>query len=297
MWYSSSSGSAARTSNRSLRISASNNYDTNFQIVQVNSESAPLVIESDIAEIELFIRIKDFKGSVEHKSNAPNCSYFDNNVDSNISIQVNLIPKIDNLKGDELIFGNDFSYPIKDYLPYGTSAALKIFQKYVDQSVEADLYAEKPYLYGKALSSFNLINDDEAVYTPNNLIVEDSFNGLGLTSTERQKYYQAPENLKQFTFKQNALYKFDFFSGLLSLKNSNFNISLPGGFEINLSNYLNENFNSVRYVLKRKVSDSLSVEEGEPILVINFEIVEGSEGDDTEGGAQDETNTSEEEVE
>ncbi|CCH44226.1 hypothetical protein BN7_3785 [Wickerhamomyces ciferrii] len=285
---------------KALKITASSQYeDPNPQIVPVNSES-PITINSPSGKIQLYLRIKDFKGSIDHDViSSKDSPYFKFNQDANISIQLSFTPNQD-ISGDGLLFGNDFSYPIKDYLPYGTSTGLNLFKKYVDPSVDGDLYLEKPYLYGKALSSFNVINDkvpdkdSPNVFIEENL-VNDEFTTrkliIPVESSDRQKIFHQVKNQEDFIFEKDHTYNFDFFSGLLSLKNSQFNIKLPGGFEINLSNYLNENFNSVRYVLKKGTSGELGTEFGEPLLVINFELVPTPDEKDDEDSKTDEKET------
>lgn len=44
---------------------------------------------------------------------------------------------------------------MRDRLPPGTNYALKLVKWMIDPGIEGDLYAEKPYLYGAALSSWN----------------------------------------------------------------------------------------------------------------------------------------------
>lgn len=278
-------GSKEEKPKHSLKISASTSYDEGFKIVPVNSET-PITFNSQIGDVQLLLRIKDFVGSKDHDQNLPSSvEYFKHNPDSNISIQLSFTPKEDGITGDKLLFGNDFDYPIKDFLPYGTSTGLNLFKKYVDPSVYGDLYAEKPYLYGKALSSFNVINDKKTIDPEDKqgfFIKEDLENDeassqkllIPVESADRQRFFQDIKNLEGFVFKKGHTYNFDFFSGLVSLKNSDFNIKLPGGFEINLSKYLNEKFSSVRYVLKKGSSSELGVEFGEPILVIKFELEE-----------------------
>lgn len=279
------SGSNDAKPKHALKISASTSYDGEFKLVPVNSEK-PLSFHSEIGVIQLLLRVKDFYGSKDHdKSSSKDSEYFKSNPNSNISIQISFTPNQDGITGDKLLFGNDFEYPIKDYLPYGTSTGLKVFKNYVDPSVDGDLFAEKPYLYGKALSSFNVINDKldpiseegEDQFIKEDLVNDEPTSDkllIPVESSDRQKFFQDIKNLEGFEFKKGHTYTFDFFSGLVSLKNSNFNIKLPGGFEVNLSNYLNEKFNSVRYVLKKGTSAELGVEFGEPILIINFELVD-----------------------
>lgn len=315
-----------------LLITASSSYtDTSPQTVPVNSET-PVSVSSPSAEIKVVIRIKDFVGTEHHSScnggeakksgHLKTSPYFTERPDANISIQLSITPKLD-FSGEELLFGNDFGYPIKKFLPYGTSTGLKLFKRYVDPSVEGDLYAEEPFIYGKALSSFNAIsvanpatddskevgssaskNDSEYQSSGKadgteakdiekkckifSLVSEDlklakmenSKLEIPAKASQRQKFFQDRGAQKAFTFEKGVQYNLDFFSGLVSLQNSEFHIDLPGGYSVNLSKYLNDKFKRVRYVLKRDAESfkSTGVEFGEPLLVINFELVPTKEG-------------------
>lgn len=56
-----------------------------------------------------------------------------------------------------MVWGNDFEHPIRDKLPPGFNAAMKIVRYFIDPGLDGDVYADKPYLYGPALSSFNAL--------------------------------------------------------------------------------------------------------------------------------------------
>jgi hypothetical protein len=55
------------------------------------------------------------------------------------------------------VFGNDFDHPIRDRLPPGFSTAFRIVKWVVDPGLDGDVYADKPYLYGPAASSLNVL--------------------------------------------------------------------------------------------------------------------------------------------
>ena len=61
------------------------------------------------------------------------------------------------ISGDSLIFGNDFDNPIRDRLPPGFNTALRIVKWMIDPGIYGDAYADKPHLYGPALSSLNCL--------------------------------------------------------------------------------------------------------------------------------------------
>jgi hypothetical protein len=57
---------------------------------------------------------------------------------------------------DEVVFGNVFSKPIRDHLPYGTSAALKVV-RYIDPSLEQDVYADEPWAWSPLIATMNVV--------------------------------------------------------------------------------------------------------------------------------------------
>jgi hypothetical protein len=262
-----------------LTISASDSYDSTPQIVPVNGER-PINLSSKSSDIQLCVRIRGFLGSSKHQEQLKNSSYFQFQDKRNISIQLSLTPK-ETFTGDKLLFGNDFGRSIREFLPYGTDTGLRLFKWYVDPSVDGDLYADEPYLYGKALSSFNVINDKLGTLeeTGCETITEDLQNIeatsdkmlIPTESRNRQVFFQSKENLVKFEFLKGHTYQLDFFSGLISLEDSNFRIKLPG-FQINLTSYLNDKFNCVRYVLKLGSDEGVGVQQGEPLLVLTFKL-------------------------
>jgi hypothetical protein len=70
------------------------------------------------------------------------------------SIAFNFTPQT-NIPGDDLVFGNDFEHPIRDKLPPGFNTAFRIVKWAIDPGLEADVYADEPWLYGRFLSSID----------------------------------------------------------------------------------------------------------------------------------------------
>ncbi|KAI5923999.1 hypothetical protein F4810DRAFT_666945 [Camillea tinctor] len=62
------------------------------------------------------------------------------------------------ISGHDLQFGNDFDHPIRDRLPPGFGYAMNIVKWWIDPGLEGDAYADRPHLYGPALSSFNVVH-------------------------------------------------------------------------------------------------------------------------------------------
>jgi len=147
------------------------------------------------------------------------------------------------------VFGNDFESPIKDSLPPGFGAALKIVRWAIDPGLEGDVYAEKPYLYGPALSSINIMRvgekggskhsgketkkalkgedagiqeeqaEHDAVITEGadseeaKKIRHDA--GVPDDGAKRMKYFLNVDHRKHFTFEKGREYRFDFFNPYL----------------------------------------------------------------------------------
>lgn len=50
------------------------------------------------------------------------------------------------VSADELVFGNIFEKPIRDSLPYGTSAALKAMH-FIDPALQHDVWSDRPWAW------------------------------------------------------------------------------------------------------------------------------------------------------
>ncbi len=86
------------------------------------------------------------------------------------------------IRGDELVFGNDFDVPIRDRLPPGFGKAFKLVRWVIDPGLEGDPYADKPYLYGPALSSVNLFRVGERAASLREYRARGSGGGGGTTA-------------------------------------------------------------------------------------------------------------------
>ncbi|KAI5950994.1 hypothetical protein KGF54_004068 [Candida jiufengensis] len=282
------------TTIKRLFIKASNNYDSDFQIVPVNTNE-PLEIKSDIGVFKLLINIKKFDGSQPHLSNSLynqedktylNGDKIDFNTNSNkedgpepnLRINIEFIPKED-IKGGDLIFGNDFTYSIKDYVPTTLlSTGLKLFNWFINDTVKGDIYSSKPFLYGLALNSFSYIGIDkkpkEVVDTkakPMNYKenISDEIENGPTNSTERKKFFNTAEKCNQFTFKTNKKYDFQFDTDFLKLSDSKYLVSIPR-FDIDVSKYANDTLNNVNWVIKKNGYDGVG--SGTLGLIINFAL-------------------------
>ncbi|KAL9025005.1 MAG: hypothetical protein Q9196_006093, partial [Gyalolechia fulgens] len=234
-------------------------------------------------------------------------SYFSKppHTDDQYSIAFSFVPKR-TIPGKSLVFGNDFEHPIRDRIPPGFSAAFRILKWAIDPGLEGDVYADKPYLYGNALSSINVLSvgpklgdngldsfigveagqDEEP-------ITEGGFEGgqelrenlnIPENAAARQKWFLGGhDRLENWQWEQGRVYKADFFNPYLDF--NEFALKLPG-FSLKVLGYFGgEDY--LRYVLKDK-------ETGEILFVVVFtllpkEQVEGEEAKSSRPSIPDET--------
>lgn len=248
-----------------LRVTAGPTYDElTHREVPVN-QSEPLRIQSDVADIELNVRIQNYQGlPLSSPSTSP---YFlrephaYNQDQYSIAFRFTPISPPATTKGSSTIgnapdglgingldlqFGNDFDRPIRDKLPPGFSTAMNIVRWWIDPGLDGDAYADKPYLYGHALSSFNSIHVgvgdfDEAEGglsfeeggDEEGMAARDSL-GMPSDSKARMKWALRNDSKERWTFQYGKTYGFDFFNPYLDF--SNLALNLPG-FQLPIVKY------------------------------------------------------------
>lgn len=276
-----------------LRVTAGPEYDASaHKVVPINSPET-LTFENEHIVISLAVRLKNFTG---FPSTSPQTSsYFEhkNHTGDQYSISFSFIPKTD-ISGTDLVFGNDFDRPIRDRLPPGFNQALRIVRWWIDPGLEGDAYADQPYLYGPALSSWNYFRICEKVIDeeqtegqqkwkiPNATsfheeVVEEGAQGdgselrheLGLPedAAARKKYFLTKTNLEKFTFEKGRLYQSDFGNGYLDF--NDFSLKLPG-FTLNVIGYVDAKTHELRYTLK-------NFKTGDVYCVVLFTLLFGEE--------------------
>jgi hypothetical protein len=244
------------------------------------------------------LRIQNFSGLPEH---SPRTSpYFENesHKSDQYSIAFRFMPK-EYIPGNDLVFGNDFDRPIRDRLPPGFNQAFRIVKWWVDPGLEGDVYADKPYLYGRALSSWNVLRIGEKIVdeerhdiskelvVPENeakdfheTIVAEGGDGSGETVREdqsipadaagRKKFFLTEENREAFTFERGRIYSSDFGNPYLDF--NDFSLKLPG-FTLNVIKYVDAKTHELRYTLKNMKTD-------EVYAVVMFTLLWGGELED-----------------
>lgn len=136
-----------------LRVTAGPSYDPSTHSPVIVNGGVPTVIENEHIKAHIKVRIRNYTGLPLH---APTTSpYFstESRTREQYSIGFSFVPKHD-IAGDEATWGNDFDHPVRDRLPPGFGIAVRIVKEFIDPSIELDAYADEPWLYAPALTSF-----------------------------------------------------------------------------------------------------------------------------------------------
>ncbi|KAJ5615692.1 hypothetical protein N7537_000806 [Penicillium hordei] len=261
-----------------LKVTAGADYNLKtHQVVPVNGET--IRIENEHAIVSLCVRIKDYTGYPE---NSPSTSpYFDHPLHEKdlYSVCFSIIFK-EPVNGNNLVFGNDFDHPIRDMLPPGFNAALRMVKWTLDPGLDGDVYADHPYLYSPALASWDqfrigdkmkksdevpTLHDEiieEGSYSEDSANVRQQFN-IPETVEGRRKHFQDEANRKVFDFEPGRMYVADFGNPYLAF--NDFSVRLPG-FNLHIMKYVDENNHELRYTLK-------DVSNGRVYLAVVFSVV------------------------
>jgi hypothetical protein len=280
-----------------LRATAGTSYDVStHKVVPVNAPQT-ITFETSSIILSLAVRLRKFTG---FPSGSPETSpYFEHPLHKSdqYSISFSFIPKTD-IPGSDLVFGNDFDRPIRDRLPPGFNQAFRIVKWFIDPGLEGDVYADNPYLYGPALSSWNILRIGEKVINPppsdpkvneeqswkmpnaesfHETVVEEGAEGSGgeirkeasipSDSAARKKFFLTESHRDAFTFEAGRLYQSDFGNPFLDF--NDFSLKLPG-FTLNVIKYIDSKTHELRYTLKNKTS-------GEIYCVVLFTLLFGDE--------------------
>ncbi|KAI0150090.1 DUF1769-domain-containing protein [Hypoxylon sp. NC0597] len=176
---------------------------------------------------------------------------------------------VNGISGEDLQFGNDFDHPIRDRLPPGFSYAMNIVKWWIDPGLDGDAYADQPYLYGPALSSFNAIHVGQGEINPErgglwfeeggdeNGLKEREDLGAPVTAKDRMKWALKPSNKNRWIFQYGKTYCLDFFNPYLDF--NEFSLRLPG-FTLPIMKYWDgqslrskpKRSHTLRYVLRNR---------------------------------------------
>jgi len=276
-----------------LQVTAGPSYDAlTHGEVQVNSDEGYFV-ENEFVKARIHVKIKDYNGLP--KGSPSSSDYFDDPLHKNdrYSISYSFIPKKP-IPGTELIMGYDFDRPIRDRLPPGFRTAMKFVTTIIDPGIYSDPYADKPYLYGAALSSFFQLRigekTDDFDENDDGGVIEEGAEGSGQdirdnmslpeTGNKRRKMFLKEENQKQFEFEEGRVYRADFYNPYLDF--ANFGLRLPI-ISISVARFIDEKTHNLRYVLKNKRT-------GEVYFVVVFTLLFGQALEDALAGQNGQVN-------
>lgn len=230
-----------------LRITAGPGYDEATHAEVPVNQPAPLHISHDAADIALNVRIRNYRGLP--RGSPATSAYFAAephacNQDQ-YSISFRFTPRRpaagggrDGIRGADLQFGNDFDRPIRDRLPPGFNTAMSIVRWWIDPGLDGDAYADRPYLYGPALSSFNALHVGPGEYDEGRggLWFEEGGDERGLEarsalgvpadSKARMKWALKGDSKEKWVFAYGQTYGLDFFNPYLDF--ANLALKLPG---------------------------------------------------------------------
>ncbi|KAL8815296.1 MAG: hypothetical protein Q9191_008472, partial [Dirinaria sp. TL-2023a] len=216
------------------------------------------------------------------------------------SISFSFTPTTD-IPGPSLLFGNDFDHPIRDRLPPGFNAAFRIVKWAIDPGLEGDVYADKPFLYGPAGSSLNILRvgekksekskeDGKALLEGRNEGEEEEEeeggegsgidqrqeSGMPAGAEERKKWFLKEGS--KWTWEAGRVYRADFFNPYLDF--NDFALKLPG-FSLSILPYLGGE-DSLRYVLLNKSTSEI-------LFVVVFTLLQKARMGGTEVQAAEKT--------
>ncbi|RKO87151.1 hypothetical protein BDK51DRAFT_21511, partial [Blyttiomyces helicus] len=246
-----------------LRVRAGTSSDASkFATVAVNDEFRPLLLDSEHFSGYLVVRVLNFSGMTPDSKkplHAPSSNYFHGrNRRYSIMIQ-GRFKKAWN--GDDVIFGLDFDSKVR--MPTGAGLGLKI-AKWLDPALDADLYADKPWIFSPLVSAMNSMGVAPADAVPSDaapaksdtpadpllgkwsyhshmvpedatLLFTDRASAPSLTAYEkRKKFFADPKNRRAVTFSPELVYCMDFYDAYFDF--NNIALKLPG-FSINAIKY------------------------------------------------------------
>lgn len=271
-------GPEANAHESRLRVTAGPvHHSDTHQEVPVNGDT--IRIENDHAIVSLCVRIKGYTGYPE---NSPSTSpYFEHPLHTKdlYSICFSIVFK-ERVNGNDLVFGNDFDHPIRDILPPGFNAALRMVKWTLDPGLDGDVYAEQPYLFSPALATWDILrigdkmSKSDGVPKLHDEVVEEGAyseeaaenrrqSNIPDTVEGRRKHFQDEGNRKDFEFEPGRMYVADFGNPYLDF--TDFSVRLPG-FTLHVMKYVEEKNHELRYTLKDRST-------GQVYLAIVFSVV------------------------
>ncbi|KWU43016.1 DUF1769-domain-containing protein, partial [Rhodotorula sp. JG-1b] len=217
----------------------------------VDVNRTPIHIDGPHFEGDVAVRLKDYRGPRSEEGKfvrQPEQAFMGEGDTWSISFQGRWK---DEVNADDVLFGNVWQKPIKSYLPYGTSAALR-FMRYIDPSMDCDLYADKPWALSPLFATLQYLSAREASASEGltSKFIPDAFpedisplvpasdaDSLRDKPSARQSYFTKAPNRTATKFGPSDLIRGDFSHGFLNF--DTLSVSLPGGLSFSLAKYWN----------------------------------------------------------
>ncbi|KAL8280942.1 hypothetical protein RQP46_006621 [Phenoliferia psychrophenolica] len=206
--------------------------------VAVNSE--PHDVSSSLFKGAVSVRLDGYLGKDAVAPSSPTTAFHDG---ATFSIVIRGRFK-EEIKAAEVLWGNEWDKPIRDSLPYGTTAALK-FVGLVDPTLTHDLYADKPWALSPLLSTVNYLSlthlkPDEPL-PPFDDVVPEDISALANDAAElvghpdkRKKWLADKKGYEGVVLGPDVFLASDFCNGYIDF--STLSLKLPGGLHFSLQN-------------------------------------------------------------
>lgn len=243
-----------------LQIKIGSSY-TDLKPAYVNDSSKPTEVDNDFFTGHVVVRVKNYKGLTPDNSQAKALDeeYFSATSDTS-SVQFLGTIKA-HVNANQVLFGNDFDEPIKDCLPPGTSLGLKAL-KWIDPSLETDLYSERPWAFSPLLATMNLINTT-GTHTGMHRIEENTSNLVKehITTKQRRAYFADHAHREKYEL-QNVHLAGDFSNPFIDF--NTLSIALP---------YVNLHISILQYWKGQPFRYTCKTSSGDVLFCVVFELV------------------------
>jgi len=230
-----------------IRVTAGSSRDVGSHTVVPVNAAKPVEIDTPHMSIALNVRVQNYGGLP--RGSPPSSPYFDTEphrtAGDQYSIALRFTPKHPpggrgdkGIAAPDLQWGNDFDQPIRNRLPPGFGTAMNIVKWWIDPGLDGDVYADQPYLYGPALSSFNSVHVGKGEDDPGKggLWFEEGGDEKGLAarremgcpddSSGRKKWALRAEGKETWLWEYGQTYGVDFYNAYLDF--NEFALRLPG---------------------------------------------------------------------
>ncbi|WWC88982.1 uncharacterized protein L201_003897 [Kwoniella dendrophila CBS 6074] len=266
--------------------------------VQVNSNQ-PTKFETKGFSGKLWIFIKGYNGDLKQGDGN---EYFGVKGREGMSYGIIVKGKFKNkspTNSDKIVFGNVFEKSIKDNLPWGTSIATR-FMYFIDPTVEADIYADKPWALSPTLATMAHLSlkskskaakedDDDKPYVDEDSLdwlkknVKDADDIPSYTDEKsqiaaRRKWFGKASNRQAVEIDADTEVGFEFCNGLLDFNTLSATLPSPFSLQIPLIKYWDGQ--PVTYVCQDKPSSKdispvgINGDNGQSYWSVAFEIVD-----------------------